>query len=47
MPVDVPMTTLASGFDTTEGPAFDREGDIYFVNSSTSAILRRRADGSV
>ena len=47
MPVDASMTTFVSGFDTTEGPAFDREGDLYFVNSSTSAILRRRADGSV
>ncbi len=47
MPIDASMTTFVSGFDTTEGPAFDREGDLYFVNSSTSTILRRRADGSV
>jgi len=41
------MAPLVSGYDTTEGPAFGRHGDLFFVNSSTHAILRRGADGSV
>ena len=37
---NAPVTVLVSGYDTTEGPAFDRVGNLFFVNSSTSSIVR-------
>ncbi len=42
-----PPTTLISGYDSPEGPAFDREGNLYFVNWLTSSIVRRTPDGDV
>jgi gluconolactonase len=38
---------LATGFDSTEGPAFDRSGNLFFVNWLSSQILKRTPDGEV
>jgi gluconolactonase len=38
---------LISGFDSPEGPAFDQEGNLYFVNWLSSAIMRLTPDGDV
>jgi gluconolactonase len=40
-------TVLASGFDSTEGPAFDRFGNLFFVNWLSSQILKRTPDGAI
>src|SRR5919202_5854385 len=34
------MERLASGYDSPEGPAFDRDGSLFFVNWLSSSILR-------
>jgi gluconolactonase len=39
--------TLATGFDSTEGPAFDRDGSLFFVNWESSQILKRTPDGTI
>jgi gluconolactonase len=36
---------IATGYNSPEGPAFAENGDLYFVNWLTSAILRLGADG--
>lgn len=36
---------LISGFDTPEGPAFDREGNLWFVNWESSSIVKMTPDG--
>ncbi|MBA2595837.1 MAG: SMP-30/gluconolactonase/LRE family protein [Chloroflexia bacterium] len=41
-----PLTVLISGFDSLEGPAFDRDGNLFFVNWLSSSIVRRTPDGS-
>jgi gluconolactonase len=41
------VSVLVSGFDTSEGPTFDRQGNLFFVNSSTSSIMKRAVDGTV
>src|SRR4029079_4464221 len=38
---------LVSGFDSPEGPAFDRDGNLFFVNWLTSSINRLDAEGTV
>jgi gluconolactonase len=38
---------LVSGFDSPEGPAFDRDGNLFFVNWLTSSINRMDPDGNV
>jgi gluconolactonase len=38
---------LISGFDSPEGPAFDRNGDLFFVNWLSSSINRLDPDGTV
>jgi sugar lactone lactonase YvrE len=40
------FSAIASGFDSPEGPAFDRQGNLYFVNWLTSAIVRLGPDGT-
>src|SRR5215217_4592106 len=40
-----PVTVLVSGYDSPEGPAFDREGNLYFVNWLSSAIVRLTMKG--
>jgi gluconolactonase len=40
-------TVIATGFNSPEGPAFDRNGDLFFVNWLTSSINRLNPDGTV
>jgi gluconolactonase len=40
-----PVTVLISGYDSPEGPAFDQEGNLYFVNWLSSSIVRLTPDG--
>ena len=40
-----PVTVLISGYDSPEGPAFDRDGNLYFVNWLTSSIIKLTLDG--
>jgi len=40
-----PLQAIVSGYDSPEGPAFDRQGTLYFVNWNSSSILRVRLDG--
>src|SRR5215208_2922959 len=39
------VTVLVSGYGSPEGPAFDRDGNLYFVNWLSSAIMRLTPDG--
>lgn len=39
------VETVATGYNSPEGPCFAANGDLYFVNWLTSAILRVGADG--
>ena len=41
------VTVLATGFNSPEGPAFDRNGNLFFVNWLTSSINRMDPDGTV
>jgi gluconolactonase len=41
------VSVLASGFDSPEGPAFDPNGNLYFVNWNSSQIMRRTPQGEV
>jgi gluconolactonase len=41
-----PLSVLISGYDTPEGPAFDGLGNLYFVNWSTSSIVKLTPDGA-
>lgn len=36
---------LISGYDTPEGPAFDREGNLWHVNWDSSSIIRMTPEG--
>lgn len=40
-------TVLVSGFDSTEGPAFDRHGNLFFVNWLSSQIMKLEPDGTL
>ena len=40
-----PITVLVSGYDTPEGPCFDRHGNLFFVNWDSSSIVRLTPDG--
>ncbi len=40
-----PPIPIATGFNSPEGPAFDKEGRLHFVNWLTSSIIRVGADG--
>ena len=40
-----PVTVLISGFDSPEGPVFDRDGTLYFVNWLSSSVVRLTPDG--
>ncbi len=35
-----PVTVLISGYDSPEGPCFDGDGNLYFVNWESSSIVR-------
>lgn len=36
---------LVSGYDSPEGPAFDRDGNLFFVNWLSSSIMRLTPEG--
>jgi gluconolactonase len=40
-----PVEVLIGGYDSPEGPAFDRDGNLFFVNWLTSSIVRLTPDG--
>lgn len=40
-----PVTVLISGYDSPEGPAFDRDGNLFFVNWLSSSINRLTPNG--
>jgi gluconolactonase len=40
-----PVELLIDGYDAPEGPAFDKEGNLYFVDSFVSAIVKVTPDG--
>ena len=40
-----PIELLISGYETPEGPCFDRAGNLYFVDWERSAIMRLTPDG--
>ncbi len=39
-----PVTVLVSGYDSPEGPAFDRAGNLFFVNWLSSSIVKLTPD---
>ena len=39
------VTVVISGYDSPEGPAFDRDGNLYFVNWLSSSIVRLTPEG--
>jgi gluconolactonase len=41
------MTVLASGFATLESPAFDRHGNLFFVDWERHSIMRRAPAGKI
>jgi gluconolactonase len=41
-----PLDVVVSGYDSPEGPAFDRQGNLFFVNWLSSSIVRRTPDGA-
>lgn len=40
-------SVIATGFNSPEGPAFDRNGNLFFVNWLTSSINQMAPDGTV
>lgn len=44
---DLQANRLAHGFDSPEGPAFDRQGRLHFVNWLSSTVHRLNADGTI
>src|SRR4051812_35795304 len=42
-----PVQLLISGCETPEGPAFDRAGNLYFVNWLSSSIMQLTPEGVV
>jgi gluconolactonase len=40
-----PIETLITGYDSPEGPAFDRAGNLFFVNWLTSSIVKLTPEG--
>jgi len=40
-----PVELLIDGYDAPEGPAFDRDGNLYFVDSFVSAIVKVTPEG--
>jgi gluconolactonase len=39
------LETLIGGYDSPEGPAFDREGNLFFVNWLSNSIVKLTPDG--
>lgn len=46
MPLRGRMEVVVSGYNSPEGPAFDRYGNLFFVNWLTSSIVRITPDGA-
>jgi gluconolactonase len=44
--LEAPLDRVVGGYDSPEGPAFDRAGRLHFVNWLASSIVRLEADGS-
>jgi gluconolactonase len=40
-----PVELLIDGYDAPEGPAFDKEGNLYFVDSFVSAVVKVTPEG--
>ncbi|HEV2067546.1 MAG TPA: SMP-30/gluconolactonase/LRE family protein [Thermomicrobiales bacterium] len=45
MRVSSSLTQLIAGYDSPEGPAIDREGNLFFVNWLSSSIVKLSPDG--
>lgn len=45
MRITSPVTCLVTGFDSPEGPAFDRSGALFFVDWLSSSIFQLPTDG--
>jgi gluconolactonase len=45
MRAESPVELLIAGYNSPEGPAFDRQGALFFVNWLTSSIVRLTPDG--
>src|ERR1700752_2861190 len=45
MLAESPVELLISGYNSPEGPAFDRQGNLFFVNWLTSSIVRLTPEG--
>jgi gluconolactonase len=45
MMIETPVELLIAGYDSPEGPAFDRQGNLFFVNWLSSSIVRLTPDG--
>jgi gluconolactonase len=45
MQTDFKVELLISGYDSPEGPAFDRDGNLFFVNWLSSSIVKFSPDG--
>ena len=41
------LSVLAAGFDTLEGPAFDRHGNLFFVDWVRHSVMRRSPNGKL
>lgn len=41
-----PIEVVVSGYDSPEGPAFDKEGNLFFVNWLTSSVVKVAPDGT-
>lgn len=47
MSATMPVEVFVSGLNSPEGPAFDRDGNLFFVNWLTSSIMRATPAGDV
>jgi gluconolactonase len=45
--IESAVEVLVSGYQTPEGPAFDRDGNLFFVNWELSAVMRVTPEGDV
>ena len=41
------LTVLAGGFDFTEGPACDAQGNVYFTDQPNNRIMKWSTDGKL
>lgn len=45
MTTSVPLEIFVTGYNSPEGPAFDRDGNLFFVNWLTHSIVKLTPDG--